>query len=618
MTLKPRHFVQHAIASFWFLAAGAMQCMASPTQRPNILWLTCEDPNITWIGCYGGVNATTPNIDKLAAEGFRYTRCFANAPVCAPSRSTWITGIHALSMGTHPMRSRYGIPHDRITYYPDELRKAGYYCTNHTKTDYNIGGRSDGACWNGKAKYGWRSRKDGQPFFCVINYGASHESRAFGNVNNSKHDPEKVKLHKYHPDIPAIRKNYAHYQDAVTRMDANIGKALRQLAEDGLAEDTIVFFCSDHGGVLPRSKRFLFDSGIHVPFIARIPEKFRHLWPAAKPGSNVERLVSFVDMPKTWLALAGAEIPDTMQGRIFLGPHDEGEREYHFSFRGRMDERIDSVRAVRNKRYLYIKNYMPYVPRGQHLTYLWRMAAAQAWQNHHQEGKTDAVTGRFFQPKPYVEELYDTAQDPDNVVNLAGNPEYKETMDTMRQALRRWQLDIHDSGLLPESERIRRAKAHGMTVYDMVRDRTIYDLPAYLDAADLALARDAAKQDTLINMLGNEDLGIRYWGTVGLFLLDSRAAKLAAALQSALEDESHEVRAMAAWGLIRQGDKEAGRECLIEMLAQNSYAALTILNIIDWMDDEKNAYLPAVQSLRCENEEQRMRTYLLGRQTASE
>lgn len=609
--MERRSFIGNALAASLYAALGSNRLCADPETKPNILWLTCEDANIGWIGCYGGVNADTPNIDKLAAEGFIYTNCFANAPVCAPSRCTWITGIHALSMGTHPMRSRYPIPHDRVKYYPDYLRQAGYFCSNHKKTDYNIGGRPDRDCWDSRIKYGWRSRKEGQPFFCVINHIESHESRAFGDVSNTRHDPAKVKLRQYHPDIMPIRQNYAHYQDAVTRMDADIGEALQQLADDGLAEDTIVFFCSDHGGVMPRSKRFLFESGIHAPFIARIPEKFRHLWPARERGSEIDRIVSFIDMPKTWLSLAGAEIPDVMQGRVFLGPNDEGPRDYHFSFRGRMDERLDNVRAVRDKRYLYIKNYMPYAPRGQHLGYLWRMAAMQAWERHYQQGITDEPGSRFFRPKADVEELYDTHNDPDCVVNLSANPEYGQVMERMRRTLRSWQLEIRDSGLLPESECVRRAEANEMTIYEMVRDPELYDLATYLDAADTALSAESANRKLLSQMLASEDLAVRYWAVVGMFMLDSPQRSLHGALESALEDESHEIRALAAWVLIKSGKKKAARESLREMLEKKSYASLTILNVIDWMDDEIEPYIPAIESVSDGDNEKKMRDYLL-------
>ncbi|MGI9243621.1 MAG: sulfatase family protein, partial [Verrucomicrobiales bacterium] len=296
------------LLAFTSVLAGPM-----PAQdKPNILWLTSEDNNVTWIGCYGNPYAETPNIDKLATEGFQYMHCYSNAPVCAPSRSTWITGIHAVSMGTHQMRSRYPIPHDRIQYYPDHLKKAGYYVGNAKKTDYNIGGRPDGDAWDTN-KVDWKVLKQKEPFFMVINSTKSHESRAFGDVDNTEHSPDEVKLTKYHPDIPEIRKNYAHYHDQVKKMDADIGQALADLEKAGLAENTIVVYNSDHGGVIARSKRFLYNSGTHCPLVVRIPEKFKALRPGA-PGTKVNDLVSFIDMTKTWLTLCGAETPDYLQG----------------------------------------------------------------------------------------------------------------------------------------------------------------------------------------------------------------------------------------------------------------------------------------------------------------
>ena len=251
-----------------------------PAGRPNILWLTSEDNHVRWIGCYGNPYAETPNIDRLAEDGFRYLHCYANAPVCAPSRSTWITGLHALSTGTHHMRSRREIPHDRIPYYPDLLKKSGYYVGNDKKTDFNIGGREDGSCWDNPGKVDWKALKEHQPFFQIINTTQSHESKAHGSVDNTRHSPDDVRLSAYHPDLPDVRKTYAKYHDAVTRMDADIGAALQKLEEMGLAEDTVVIYNSDHGGVMPRSKRYLFNSGLHCPLFVRIPQKYRHLWPA--------------------------------------------------------------------------------------------------------------------------------------------------------------------------------------------------------------------------------------------------------------------------------------------------------------------------------------------------
>ncbi len=567
-----------------------------PARRPNILWLVCEDSNVNWIGCYGNREAKTPNIDAFAKTGFRYTHVYASAPVCAAQRSTWITGINSISMGTHPMRSRYSIPHDLIKYYPDYLREAGYFTANHTKTDYNIGGRDDNSCWDSNKPNAWDLRKPGQPFFQVINFNESHESKAHGDVTNTRHSPSEVTLSKYHPDELGIRQNYAKYYDAVENMDKSIGKALADLDKAGLAEDTIVIFNSDHGGVLPRSKRFLFDSGIHVPLIIRIPEKFKALWPADKPGTTVDRLVSFLDMPKTWLSLTDSKIPDVMQGHIFLGTHAEPEPPYVFSFRERMDERFDNERAVRDKHFVYIKNYMPYVPWGQHLDYLWKMVAMRTWEDAHKHHRTDEVTGQFFQLKP-VDELYDMDADPDNVINLAGKPEYQKTLETLKSKLREWQLAIHDSALLPETERERRATENHTTIYQMVRDPKLYDLPAYLDAADIALSKNSANAPRLTEFLKSKDSAIRYWGVVGLLMLGKAEANTQTALEGMLNDPCGEIRAMAAWVLLQSGKTEKAQQTLANMLRQHAPATLMVLNVLDWSAADLTPLVTALDSL---------------------
>lgn len=575
-----------------FLSAGSILA----ADKPNILWLTCEDNNVNWVGCYGNPHADTPNIDALAAEGFQYMHCYANAPVCAPSRSTWITGIHALSMGTHPMRSRYPIPHDRISYYPDLLKDAGYFVGNAKKTDYNIGGRDDKSPWD-TDKVDWEQLKTQQPFFMIINNTKSHESKAFGDIDNTTHDPKNVRLAKYHPDIPDMRKNYAHYHDQVKKMDADIGLALQQLEEMGLAENTIVIHNSDHGGVIARSKRFLFNSGTHCPLIVRIPEKFKHLRPA-KPGTKIEDLVSFIDMTKTWLDICGAEKPDYLQGKVFLGPNKES-RDYHVSFRTRMDERCDNVRAIRDKRFLYIRNYMPYAPWGQHLNYLWNMRATQAWEAHHKAGKTDAVTGRFFRTKP-MEELYDTAADPDNVNNLIDDPKYVAEAKRLSEELDQWQRQHFDAGLLPESEIVRRSELSTKTIFEMVRDPALYDLPAIQTAASRALEQDPKNLDQFYADLNAKDAGVRYWATVGCFHLQESAALDMDLIRKALSDESHHVRVMAAWILYRGGDKSAAMDCWNDLLRQSSYASLKVCNVIDWIGDGIEPYEESLK--RCEFE----------------
>ena len=585
-----------------------LSLLVQAAERPNILWLTSEDNNVNWIGCYGNPHVNSPNIDQLATEGFRYTHAFANAPVCAPSRSTWITGVHALSMGTHPMRSRYKIPHDLIKYYPDLLKTSGYYVGNAKKTDYNIGGREGNECWDNSKNVDWDKLKKNQPFFQVINSTQSHESNAFGDFQKTRHSPEDITLRKYHPDLPTMRLNYAKYHDAIQGMDQAIGDALKQLRAMGLADDTIVIYNSDHGGVLPRSKRFLFTGGIHCPLIIRIPEKYKDLWPAEKPGMTVDRIVSFIDMPATWLRITDTKIPTIMHGQAFLGAESRSERAFHYAYRTRMDERNENARAICDKQFLYIRNYMPYAPWMQPLNYLWKMKATQAWVEHVESGKASKVEARFFEPKGWTEELYDIEQDPDNINNLIDNPEYAQVIKRMRENLRSWQKAVFDTGMLPESEMVKLAAQNNTTIYEVARDRSLYNLPQLLDGADLALEENETNLLALRRLLNSPDLGLRYWGIVGCFLLDDTQSAL-----KCLEDDSHEVRAMAGWLLLRSGDKRMGLQCLEHLLKENSYATLSVLNIIDWAGDDAKPLLPTIRALKLKNYEKKMQLQLLAK-----
>ena len=565
MTINPALHILNmnrpALLSTLLLAVFSISSPAA--DRPNILWITSEDNSISWVSCYGSKNAKTPNIDQLAREGFRYLHCFDNAAVCAPTRSTWITGHYAISIGTQPMRSRYQIPHDKIPYYPDLLRKAGYHVANGGKTDYNIGGRDDKEVWKVNGKF--PKRKPGQNFFQIRNIGDSHESRAFPKKAGAiKSDPAKMILHSYHPDLPEMRMTYATYTDAVQSMDAKVGEILNQLKENGNEENTIVVYCSDHGGVLPRSKRFLYSSGTHCPLIVRIPDKWKHFWPAKKPGMTVDRIVSFVDMPKTFLSLAGAKVPKGYQGTIFLGDGIEEAPKYHLSFRERADECADMVRGMRDARYSYIKNYMPWAPNGQRLDYMWKMAGTGAWEKHYQEGKCDEITGRFFRPRPSAE-FYDTKSDFDNVNNLINDQQHEAKIAELKLAMRKKQLELFDSGLLPENMRLRRAEANGMTIYEMVRDPKLYPLEKYLDFSDMALSRDQANLNQLVKAMKDPDEGIRYWATCGLFLLEGKAKPAIKTLENALTDKCTEVQMMAAWAMHRLGFEKKAEATLAEV-----------------------------------------------------
>jgi hypothetical protein len=430
-----------------------------------------------------------------------------------------------------------------------------------------------------------------------VNTGDSHESRAHRKHESSgQHDPADSQLYSYHPDLPEIRANYAKYRDAVSQMDQRIGEHIAELEKDGLLEDTIIIYNSDHGGVMTRSKRYLFESGLHCPLVVRIPEKFKHLWPADAPGSRIGEIVSFIDMPATWLALAGMGKPEQMQGRAFLGEDLEPERQLHFAYRSRMDERTDSQRAVHDGRYLYIKNYMPFAPWGQYLEYLWQQDTSTAWEAHHKADLTNALTGRFFGTKP-AEELYDTLADADCVVNLAEQADQRERLTQFQKDLREWQLNVFDSEILPESMLTARADSDGLTRYELLRSPDLYVLPAYLDAADKALGVTPAKLCCLKELAASTDPGVRYWAAVGLMMQGTETASAEETILALMRDTTPEVRIPAAWAAYKLGRREQAIDVLREVIQSRSDAVLLALNVLDYMGEPAKTLLPEIEDL---------------------
>jgi uncharacterized sulfatase len=434
------------VSAALFTAEGAGR------DRPNVLWITFDDLSPD-LGCYGDDYASTPNLDRLAEEGVRYTRAFATAPVCSPARSCLITGVYATSTGTQNLRSYMPIP-DRIKGWPSFLRRKGYHTTNKTKTDYNTADekRLIRNSWvhNGGKKAHWRSRKKDQPFLSIFNLMVTHQSRCmvwpYGKFEKKVqsqlepeqvHDPLGAPIPPYYPDTEQVQRTVARYYDCMTAGDKQVGKLLDQLEKDGLAEDTIVMFYSDHGAGLPRHKRTLYDTGLRVPLIVRFPEKYRSMAPA-EPGETVDRLVSFVDFPPTVLSMLGMRIPGYMEGRPFLGPRTEPPRDYVYGARDRVDEAYDLSRSVRDERYLYIRNYMPHLSwhqpsawpaQGAIRQHLTELAAGGSLQ-----GPAEAYTART---RP-LEELYDTQEDPYQTENLAGDDSYRRVQNRLREQLSRW------------------------------------------------------------------------------------------------------------------------------------------------------------------------------------
>ncbi len=547
---------------------------------PNILWITSED-NSPILGCYGDKNATTPNLDKLASEGFRYTRAFANCPVCSPARNTIITGVYAASNGNEQMRSNYK-KSESIQAYSSLLREAGYYCTNNSKTDYNCNNIDPAKVWDESSPGAhYKNRPEGKPFFAIFNLFETHESMIFpaspvdgsGPAEGSatpRHDPAKVVLPPYQPDNSEMRHDWALYYDRVEEMDAHVGKILQELDELGETGNTIVFYYADHGGVLARSKRYIYETGTRVPFILRIPEKYKYLYPGAKPGDPVERMISFVDLVPTLLSITGEEIPGYLQGDAFLGSQVTREPEYVHMTRGRMDERIDMSRAVRDHKYRYIRNYMPFRIPMQHLAFLFNSPSAQSWEEAFLAGTCNEIQSIPFRTKP-VEELYDTENDPWEVHNLAGDPEYKEVLERMRKENYSWMSEVRDVGLVPETEYPSLAGEGSMYDYMRSADCPFHQL---MEAAEKATRPGSGDLPSYLEFLESDHPAMRFWGATGLLIHKEVAATAGNALLKASLDKSSAVAILAAETLYHLGEKESSVETYLRILTGGAYDML--------------------------------------------
>ncbi|MDI1323697.1 MAG: sulfatase [Algoriphagus sp.] len=434
--------------------------------RPNIVWIVTEDMSSQHLGAYGGTGGKTPVLDAFAKESVRYTNLFSTAGVCAPSRASIITGAYQTAIGAQHMRTlgmsaaasdvyptgfkAYSamLP-EGMKGFPEYLRMAGYYVTNNAKQDYQF--VAPGTLWDESSRKGhWRNRPDkNQPFFSVFNIETTHESQVWMLANQPLLvDPADVMIPPYYPDDSISRAVMARFVSNVMTMDSQVGEILKQLKEDGLYENTIIFFYSDHGDGLPYAKREMYDRGLRAPLMIKAP--------FLKPGTVDAQLVSFVDLGPTVLSLAGVEIPETIQGKAFLGKQkSQTLRKYIYAGRDRMDSEYDRVRAVSDGRYKYIRNYMPEKPNYQNVQYRLQNPLMLHLLKLNEEGKLTPDQARWFAPSKPLEEFYDTQTDPYEFKNLVGNPAYEEKLKELRAAHEQWMKDYPDMSAIPEMEMVR-------------------------------------------------------------------------------------------------------------------------------------------------------------------
>jgi len=567
----------------------AVTISLSAAERPNILWITSEDNDTQWLGCYGNKQAQTPRLDALAAKSARFTNFFSNAPVCAVARSTILNGIYAPSQGTQHMRSRHPIPATHKPYV-SYLKELGYYCTNASKTDYNFQGK-DKSIWDqcgGKAHY--KNRKDGQPFFAIFNLTESHESSLFEkNITRRRKNgdipteprikPSEVFVPPYLPDLPEVRSDIAIYHDTITLLDRKIGKILDQLDTSGHADNTIIFYYSDHGGVTPRGKRYLTDTGVNVPLLVHVPEKWKHLSPF-KPGSTVDEPAAFVDLAPTLLSLLGQETPSQMQGRAFLGSKRKAPNrtDYIFLFGDRFDELYGMRRGLTDGRWKYIRRFTPHYPAAPYSYYQFGQAAWRAWQDAWKNGKIDGHFNSIWEANQPVEELYDTQNDRWEIKNLANDPAYQKRLLKMRVALKRQMASVGDISIIPEPMFAELSPGKPIATYVASRKS---GWPQLVELAFTATSGNKAAFPKLLEKLKSKDPIERYWAAQSCVILGKDAISAKAEVTTLLKDPSPTVRASAAHALFLFGEEQMASDLLMEVLSSSTgeYAQQNVVNI---------------------------------------
>lgn len=452
------HLIRRSFLVFGF----GISAVAAAQQRPNIVWISCEDlsPHFEF---YGDSTVATPHLSRLAREGIVYEKVFTTAGVCAPSRLAIITGMNQVSSGGHNMRTlqhtfpeKTGLPESYsivpppdVKAFPEFMRARGYYCTNNSKTDYQF--IAPVTVWDESSpKATWRNRKPGQPFFAVVNFMVTHESQVWMRKDHPLHvAPTSVPVPPVYPYTKTVRQDLARHYSNIVDLDSLVGIVLAQLEEDKLLENTFVFFWSDHGDGLPFFKRELYDRGLHIPLVVRFPGRVH-------AGERNRDLISAIDLAPTVLSLAGIPPPAYMQGKAFLGKYkSKTPNAYVFAARDRMDTEYDRVRAVRDQRFKYIRNFQPHLPRYQNIAFRLQQDMMREMLACRESGELDSIQAQLFANTKSPEELYDLESDPFELVNLANHTMYQADLIRLRNVLDDWLITSRDKGGIPEKELIR-------------------------------------------------------------------------------------------------------------------------------------------------------------------
>lgn len=513
---------------FGAMSSGAMADTIKPMEgKPNILWITMEDTSPHFIGCYGDKNARTPNIDRLAREGVRFTNAYATGSVCSSSRSTIFTGARTYEMGTGNHRSQYPVP-EFIKGFPYYMKEVGYFTSNCGKKDYNFADieRKKRDAWTKDGKVGWWNREEGQPFFCVFNQNDSHQSRTMSkpfdwyekNVLSSLGPEQMIRDDQFEmppflKDSPEMRKQFARVYNSIKLTDVRIGELLKKLEDDGLRDDTILFFYADHGEGIPRAKQNGINMSYQVPFIISVPEKWKHLSPWGTGGVTTDELISFEDLAPTLISLAGGSIPEHMKGRILMGANRTPPTDHLVFSADRCDNGIGLMRGVSDGDYFYARNFMAYMPEARYKSYTEISEIMQQMRKDLGEGALDELQESLFVPRE-PEFLFNIKEDPWETKNLADEPSQQKRLKKMRAELKAKLVAERDVHLLPEYE-IGLVSQEG-TAYEFRLDDNNYPIEDVYAAASLSGFRGADVTKKQVALLTDTNRFVRYWAALGL------------------------------------------------------------------------------------------------------
>ncbi|NGF55732.1 sulfatase-like hydrolase/transferase [Parapedobacter sp. SGR-10] len=590
------------------VGAGAFQTQA--TERPNILWITIEDTSPQFVGCYGNKVVSTPNIDRLAREGVRFTQAFSTNTVCSPSRTSIITGVPTWKAGTGNHRSKYPVP-DFMKGFPYYLQQVGYYTTNTAKTDYNVANEKAyiQEAWDESSGHaGWWNRSPGQPFFAVFNFDDSHQSRTMTwpydqyqqevlkQLSSEEHVLDNAfEVPPIYRDSPEMRKQLARVYNSLNLTDKKIGKLLERLEADELTDSTIIFFFADHGEGMPRGKTNGIDLGYRVPFVVWFPPMYRHLSPWGD-GVVTDELVSFEDLAPTLISMCGGKVPEYMKGRVLIGKNRDKPVEYLMLASDRSDNGPDMVRTITDGRYVYSRNYMAYMPELRYINYMEIGEIKQQIRNDFRLGKLNRLQESFFEPRP-AEFLFDTKNDPWEMRNLAGDVGHSIRLQRMSAELERRMIEGRDVMLLPEFEIAKLAES-GQSPFLFRTDEKKFPLKSIYEAAALSGKRSPEVVKQQIKMLTDSNNVVRYWAALGLMCQSQQSlASYRKVLSQALQDTYPPVAITAAaigWNCF--SDKSAATTLIRYAHADNGQLALLSLNYMLYVKN-REAFVQALEKM---------------------